>query len=90
MTYDNGDPVQCFGPSTFWMDAHAEYKPTSFLTLYGDVLNVFNRKPGIDVNAGYSIYQFNPAWQIACSWVVTSGSAHGLTWIRVRRCRLRT
>jgi iron complex outermembrane receptor protein len=63
VTYNNGDPVQCYGPSTFWMDAHAEYKPMSFLTLYGDVLNVFNRKPGLDVNAGYSIYQFNPAWQ---------------------------
>jgi iron complex outermembrane receptor protein len=61
--YNNGDPVQCYGPSTFWVDAHAEYKPLSFLTLYGDVLNVFNRKPGLDVNAGYQIYQFNPAWQ---------------------------
>jgi iron complex outermembrane recepter protein len=63
VTYDNGDPVQCYGPSTFWVDVHAEYKPTSFLTIYGDVLNLFDRKPGLDVNAGYSIYQFNPAWQ---------------------------
>jgi iron complex outermembrane receptor protein len=63
VTFDNGDPAQCYGPSTFWVDAHAEFKPLSFLTVYGDVLNVFNRKPGLDVNAGYSIYQFNPAWQ---------------------------
>ena len=62
VTYDNGDPVQCSAKASYWLDAHAEIKPTSFLTLYGDVLNVFNKKPPIDVNAGYGIYQFNPAW----------------------------
>ena len=63
VTFPNGDAAQCFGPSTFWMDAHAEYKPLSFLTVYGDVLNLFDKKPGLDVNAGYGIYSFNPAWQ---------------------------
>ena len=62
IVYDNGDPVQCRAKASWWLDAHAEYKPTPFLTLYGDVLNLLNRKPPIDVNAGYSIYQFNPAW----------------------------
>ncbi len=62
VTYDNGDPVQCHVKASWWLDAHAEFKPTSFLTLYGDVLNLTNKKPPLDVNAGYSIYQFNPAW----------------------------
>jgi len=62
VTYDNGDPVQCHVKASWWLDAHAEFKPTSFLTLYGDVLNLLDKKPPLDVNAGYSIYQFNPAW----------------------------
>jgi len=32
------------------------------LTLYGNVLNVLNTKPPFDPNAGYGLYQFNPAW----------------------------
>jgi iron complex outermembrane receptor protein len=62
VTYDNGDPVQCHVKASWWFDVHAEYKPTSFLTLYGDVLNLLDKKPPLDVNAGYSLYQFNPAW----------------------------
>ena len=26
------------------------------------MLNVLNDRPPLDVNAGYAIYQFNPAW----------------------------
>jgi iron complex outermembrane receptor protein len=63
VTWPNGEPAQCTGPSTFWMDAHAEFKPLSFLTVYGDVLNIFDRKAGVDVNAAYGIYGFNAAWQ---------------------------
>jgi iron complex outermembrane receptor protein len=62
VTYPNGDPVQCHGKSVFWLDAHGEFKPTRSVTLYGDVLNVFNRKPPVDWNAAYGIYHFNAAW----------------------------
>jgi iron complex outermembrane receptor protein len=65
VVYDNGDPVQCHVKASWWLDAHAEFKVTDFLTLYGDVLNFLNRKPPLDVNAGYGIYQFNPAWSNA-------------------------
>ena len=62
VTYDNGDPVQCFGPSTFWMEPmpnQADELPDA-LRRCPERLQPEAR---IDVNAGYSIYQFNPAWQ---------------------------
>lgn len=63
LTYGNGDPVQCHGPSTFDLDAHGEIKVADQFKLYFDVLNVLDGKPKYDPNAGYRLYQFNPAWQ---------------------------
>ncbi|EJU14624.1 TonB-dependent receptor [Sphingomonas sp. LH128] len=63
LTYGNGDPVQCHGPSTFDLDAHGEVKVADRFKLYFDVLNVLDGKPKYDPNAGYGLYQFNPAWQ---------------------------
>lgn len=63
VSYDNGDAVQCHGPSTFDLDAHGEVKVADQFKLYFDVLNVLDGKPKYDPNAGYGLYQFNPAWQ---------------------------
>jgi len=62
VVYDNGDPVQCHVKATFDLDAHGEVKVAGRFKLYFDVLNVLNKRPPLDVNAGYAIYQFNPAW----------------------------
>jgi iron complex outermembrane receptor protein len=63
VVYDNGDPVQCHVKSTFNLDAHGEVKVADKFTLYADVLNLLDDStPPLDVNAGYGIYQFNPAW----------------------------
>ncbi|PNU03168.1 TonB-dependent receptor plug domain-containing protein [Novosphingobium guangzhouense] len=63
LTYDNGDPVQCHAKATFDLDAHGEVKVAEQFRLYFDVLNVLDGKPKYDPNAGYGLYQFNPAWQ---------------------------
>jgi len=63
LTWDNGDPVQCRSKSVFNLDAHGEIKVADKFTLYADMLNVLNdTSPPIDFNAGYGIYNFNPAW----------------------------
>ncbi|MBT2186225.1 TonB-dependent receptor [Sphingobium sp. H33] len=62
IVYDNGDPVQCHVHATFNLDGHVEVKVADKFTLYGDVLNILNSRPPLDVNAGYALYQFNPAW----------------------------
>lgn len=64
VTYDNGDAVQCHGPSTFYMDGHGEVKVgDGKFTIYADVLNILDAKPKYDPNAAYGVYQFNAAWQ---------------------------
>lgn len=63
LTYDNGDPVQCHAKGTFDLDAHGEVRVADQFKLYFDVLNVLDGKPHYDPNAGYGLYQFNPAWQ---------------------------
>ncbi|WP_245409690.1 TonB-dependent receptor domain-containing protein [Allosphingosinicella vermicomposti] len=62
LAWDNGEPVQCRSKSIFWVDGHGEFKPNERVTLYADVLNIFDRKPPVDWNAAYGIYHFNPAW----------------------------
>ncbi|WP_343526533.1 TonB-dependent receptor [Sphingomonas sp.] len=62
VTYNNGDPVQCRSKSVFYLDGHAEVKVQDSFTFYLDVKNLLDRKPAYEPNAGYGLYQFNPAW----------------------------
>jgi len=62
VTYPNGDPVQCHAKSVFNLDAHGEVRVAEQFKFYFDLLNVLDGKPHYDPNAGYGLYQFNPAW----------------------------
>jgi len=63
VTYrDGATPIQCHTRHFIDVDGTATYKVGDHLTLYGNILNVFNVKPPYDPAAGYGLYQFNPAW----------------------------
>jgi len=62
-TYRDGvTPIQCHTKYFIDVDATLTYKIGGKLTLYGNMLNVFNVKPRYDPAAGYGLYRFNPAW----------------------------
>ena len=63
MTYSDGvTPVSCRTKSFIDVDMTASVKVADKFTLYTNVLNLFNAAPPFDPSAGYSTYQFNPAW----------------------------
>ena len=63
VTYEDGvTPVSCHTKHFISFDLTMNYKVNDKFTLYANMLNVFNAKPPFDPSAGYSIYQFNPAW----------------------------
>lgn len=59
--YDNS-PITCNTKATWDVDLTGQIKVAQRLTLYANVLNVLDTKPPYDPNAGYGLYQFNPAW----------------------------
>ena len=63
VTYRDGvTPVACHAKRFIDVDMTASIKVANKFTLYTNVLNVLNSKPPYDPSAGYSLYQFNPAW----------------------------
>jgi iron complex outermembrane receptor protein len=61
-TFVDGTPMACKIKGTWDVDLTGQVKLLRHLTLYGNVLNVFNIKPPFDPSAGYGFYNFNPAW----------------------------
>jgi len=59
--YDNS-PMMCRAKAVWDVDLTGQVKLLKHLTLYGNVLNVFDIKPPFDANAAYGLYNFNPAW----------------------------
>lgn len=62
VTYQNGDPVLCKVGAQWNFDLTGSFKVTRNLTIYGNVLNLFDIKPKFDPSAAYSIFNYNPAW----------------------------
>ncbi len=62
VTYPDGSLVQERVNATFDLDLTASVKVADHFTLYGNVLDLLNSRPPFDPTAGYSLYQFNPAW----------------------------
>ena len=63
VTYQDGStPVSCHTRRFIDVDLAASVKIADRLTLYTNILNLLDSKPPFDPSAGYSLYQFNPAW----------------------------
>ena len=63
MTYSDGStPISCRTKHFLDVDLTASIKVQSKFTLYANVLNLLDVKAPYDPSAGYSLYQFNPAW----------------------------
>ena len=63
VTYrDGATPIQCHTKYFLDVDATITHKIGDKLTLYTNILNVFDVKPRYDPSAGYGLYKFNPAW----------------------------
>ena len=63
VTYNDGvTPVRCKTGPTWNVDMGIRYKMNDHVTLYGNVLNVFDIKPPFDPSATYSFTQYNVTW----------------------------
>ncbi|MGI4732294.1 MAG: TonB-dependent receptor plug domain-containing protein [Janthinobacterium lividum] len=63
VTYSDGStPISCRTPHFIDVDMTASVKVQDKFTLYLNVLNILDVKAPYDPSAGYSLYQFNPAW----------------------------
>lgn len=63
VTYaDGATPISCRTKHFLDVDMTASIKVQKQFTLYVNVLNLLDVKAPYDPSAGYSLYQFNPAW----------------------------
>ncbi|MGN6848331.1 MAG: TonB-dependent receptor domain-containing protein [Sphingomicrobium sp.] len=62
VSYPDNAPMLCRSKAIWDLDLTGQVKLMKHLTLYGNVLNIFDIKPPFDPNAAYGLYNFNPAW----------------------------
>ena len=61
-TFEDGTPQMCKSKDIWNVDFTASHKINDKLTVYGNVLNLFDKEPPFDHGAAYSLFNFNPAW----------------------------
>ena len=61
-TYQDGSPVMCKSKPIWNVDFTAAHEISDKLTIYANVLNVFDDDPPFDHAAAYGLFNFNPAW----------------------------
>lgn len=62
ITYEDGTPIQCKTKDIWNFDLTVNQKINDNFSIYMNVLNVFDIKPPVDVNAAYGLFQYNPAF----------------------------
>jgi iron complex outermembrane receptor protein len=65
VAFPSGTPVLCHAKDTWNVDLAGDFKVTDQITIYGNVLNVFDIKAPFEPSGGYSINKFNPSWAMA-------------------------
>jgi iron complex outermembrane recepter protein len=60
--YEDNSPVMCRSDAIWHVDMTASHKFTDRLSLYVNVLNVFDTKPPFDHAAAYGLFNYNPAF----------------------------
>ncbi|TFI56681.1 TonB-dependent receptor [Sphingomonas parva] len=59
---DGATPFMCRQKSFVTVDMSGSVKVSDGLTLYANLLNVFDKKASLDLGGAYGIYGYNPAW----------------------------
>jgi len=62
VSYPDDTPVRCNAKATWNFDFTANQKINDKLSVYMNVLNLFDIDAPFDPSAAYSLFQFNPAW----------------------------
>jgi iron complex outermembrane recepter protein len=60
--YGDGTPVQCRSKAIWNLDLTASHKVSDHFMVYANALNLLDKMPPFDPNAGYGAYGYNPAW----------------------------
>jgi len=62
ISYEDGTAYRCKAKPVWNVDFTAAQKINDSITLYANVLNIFDIKAPFDPSAAYSLFNYNPAW----------------------------